>query len=82
MPAACALIGHRYRFSADGPTMTWICSRGCGAGGAKTYPSAAEATQYARAFDKEDRDDVGRRAPLLGMFPLRIAAWLRRRGAR
>ncbi len=52
--------------------MLWSCERGCGAGGAKTYPSAADARRYARALDREDRDEIGRRAPLLGMFPLRI----------
>lgn len=78
---ACRLLGHRFRFGADGETMTWRCERGCGAGGEKRYASAAEAARYARAFDREDRHDVGRRAPLLGMFPLRLA-WLLRRRAR
>jgi hypothetical protein len=31
--------------------------------------SAASAPRYARAFDREDRDDVGRR-PLLSLLPL------------
>jgi hypothetical protein len=52
--------------------MRWECQRGCGAGGSKTYPSSAAAHHYASAFDREDRDQLGRRAPLLGMFPLRI----------
>jgi hypothetical protein len=38
------------------------------------------ATQFACAFDKEDSDDVGRRAPFLGMFPLRIWRKLRNGG--
>jgi hypothetical protein len=78
MIAACSVTGHRYRFSADGPTMSWTCER-CGVGGSKAYPTAAEATRYATAFDREDRTDIGRRAPFLGMFPLRIAHWLRNR---
>jgi hypothetical protein len=76
---ACRVFGHRYRFRADGTTMTWTCERGCGAGGSKTYATAAEASSYAAAFDREDRDELGRRAPFLGMFPLRIWWSLKRR---
>jgi hypothetical protein len=43
--------------------MTWRCARGCGAGGAKRYASAEEAERYARAFDREDREDLGRSTP-------------------
>jgi hypothetical protein len=68
----CRVFGHRYRFSATGAVMRWKCQRGCGAAGSKTYPSPAAARHYASAFDREDRDQLGRRAPLLGMFPLRI----------
>ena len=59
--------------------MRWTCERGCGAGGEKEYASAAEAAQYAAAFDAEDRDELGRRAPFLGMFPLRMWWTLRNR---
>ena len=69
---ACRVLGHRYRFRAEGETMLWECERSCGAGSSKRYPTAQEAQRYAKAFDKEDRDDLGRRAPFLGMFPLRI----------
>jgi hypothetical protein len=75
----CSVFGHRYRFTAEGATMRWTCERGCGAGGAKGYATAAEATQYAAAFDREDRGEVGRRAPFLGMFPLRLWWNLRNR---
>jgi hypothetical protein len=75
----CAILGHRFRFSADGATMLWLCQRGCGAGGRKTYPDAAAAARYAAAFDREDSADLGRRAPPLALFPLRIARLLRRR---
>lgn len=52
--------------------MVWECER-CGKrGGSKTYASAAEAQRYARALDREDRADLGRRAPLVGLLPLRI----------
>jgi hypothetical protein len=77
----CRLAGHRYRFSAEGATMSWACQR-CGEGGEKTYESAAEATRYARAFDREDREDLGRRAPLIGLLPLRIWRFWRDRDLR
>ena len=59
--------------------MLWECERGCGAGGSKDYATAQEAMRYARAFDREDRHDVGRRAPLVGLFPLRLYRSLRDR---
>ena len=60
--------------------MHWTCGR-CGhEGGAKRYGSADEAARYAAAFDREDREDLGRRAPLVGLLPLRIARALRSRG--
>jgi hypothetical protein len=76
---SCRVFGHRYRFRAEGTTMRWTCERGCGAGGAKEYATAGEAAQYAAGFDAEDRDDLGRRAPFLGMFPLRMWWTLRNR---
>ncbi len=69
----CRLFGHRYRFWPEDHTMHWECQRGCGAGGAKRYGTAAEASRYARAFDREDSDTIGRRAPLVGLLPLRLA---------
>lgn len=52
--------------------MSWTCER-CGTlGGSKEYASPDEATRFVRAFDREDRDDLGRRAPLIGLLPLRI----------
>jgi hypothetical protein len=78
----CRLIGHRFRFWSDGATMRWECRRGCGAGGSKRYASEPDAARYARALDREDRDDLGKRAPLLGLFPLRLARALRRRRRR
>jgi hypothetical protein len=77
----CRILGHRYRFSSEGTTMTWTCERGCGAGGSKRYPTADHASRYAAAFDREDRDDVGRRAPLVAGFPLRLARVAKRRRA-
>ena len=57
--------------------MRWACTRGCGAGGEKSYDSPERAANFARAFDREDRDDIGRR-PLLSLLPLGLA----RRGRR
>ena len=59
--------------------MRWACERNCGSDGSKEYGSAEEAARYAAAFDREDRAEVGRRAPFLGMFPLRVWWTLRRR---
>ncbi len=79
MPVLCRLLGHRLRFGSDGPTMRWACARCGAAGGEKTYASADEAALFAKAFDREDRDDLGRRAPLVAGLPLRLVALLRRR---
>jgi hypothetical protein len=80
---ACRVFGHRYRFGADGSAMTWTCAR-CGRpGGEKSYGSPAEAERFAAAFDREDREDLGRRAPLVGLLPLRLwRAWRDRRASR
>ena len=69
---ACRVFGHRYRFGSEGATMRWACERGCGAGGEKEYPTAAEARHFATAFDFDQRDSTGKRAPLFGLLPLRI----------
>jgi hypothetical protein len=76
----CRLAGHRYRFTSEGATMTWACGRCGAAGGSKTYETPAEAARYAKAFDREDRADLGWRAPLVGLLPLRIwRVWKDRR---
>ena len=77
----CQLFGHRPRFIADGATMRWECRRGCGAAGSKRYASAEEAVRYARGLNREDRQDLGRRAPLVALLPLRLARLLRRHRA-
>jgi hypothetical protein len=69
---ACRVFGHRYRFWAEGRTMRWECSRACGATASKEYATEDEAARYARGLDREDRDTVGRRAPL-SLLPLRLA---------
>lgn len=75
----CRVLGHRYRFHAAGNAMVWTCQRGCGARGEKVYESDAQAIRYARGLDRDDRRELGKRAPLLGMLPLRIIHSLRRR---
>jgi hypothetical protein len=72
---SCRLTGHRVRFWVDGATMRWACERECGLRGSKRYQDISEARRYAAAFDREDRDDFGRRAPL----SLAVLAALRRR---
>lgn len=74
----CRLLGHRFRFTAGGATMQWRCERGCGAGGSKRYATAEQAERFARAFDREDRAELGRRAPV-GLAPLRLWRAIRRR---
>lgn len=78
----CSVFGHRIRFRADGNTMVWSCEWCGGERGAKTYESAVAARNFARAFDRRDSEDTGRRAPWLGMFPLRVWRLLRDRGDR
>ena len=69
---SCRVLGHAYRFDADGATMRWSCER-CGEeGGSKSYATAADAERYARAFDRRDGQDVGKR-PLLSLLPLWLA---------
>jgi hypothetical protein len=77
----CDLLGHRYRFTAREAVMSWRCERCSHHGGEKAYPTPAEALRFARAFDREDREDIGRRAPLVGLLPLRIARMFRRQHA-
>ena len=75
----CRVFGHGYRFAATGTQMRWACGR-CGhEGGVKQYSTAEDADRFAAAFDREDRQDLGRRAPLIGLLPLRLARMLRRR---
>jgi hypothetical protein len=76
----CRVLGHRVRFRAEGETMRWECERGCGFGGAKTYPSADDARRYATAFDRDPLDATSRR-PMLSVLPLWLGRrWRRRSG--
>lgn len=59
--------------------MRWSCARGCGAGGEKRYADPGEARRFADAFDREDRSDIGRRAPA-ALLPLRLGRRGRRGG--
>jgi hypothetical protein len=73
---ACRVLGHRLRFWAEGEVMRWDCERECGFEGEKLYASSAEAQRYARALDRRDSDDLGKR-PTLSMLPL----WLGRKAS-
>lgn len=76
---ACRVFGHRYRFRAEGNTMLWDCARCDAVGGVKEYPTPEQAHRYAAALDRADTESLGRRAPLFGLFPLRIAHYIRRK---
>ena len=78
MSAACRVLGHRIAFVADGPVLRWACERDCGTTGHKTYTSAADADRYATAFNRRDSDAIGKRAPLIGLLPLRLWRMFRR----
>lgn len=76
----CRVLGHHHTFRVDGTTMRWQCARGCVDGaGEKTYATAAQAQLFAAALDHRDTVDLGARAPLLSLFPLRIWRRLCRR---
>jgi hypothetical protein len=75
---SCRLLGHRPAFRSSGRTLVWECERGCGYTGAKEYASPEAAQRFATAFDRRDSADLGRRAPLLGLFPLRLWHRMRR----
>lgn len=79
MSVACRVFGHDPAFRADGRVMRWECARCGDAAGHKEYPSAGHAARYAAAFNKRDTDDLGKRAPLLGLLPLRLWRYLRRK---
>ncbi|MGH9043884.1 MAG: hypothetical protein ACRDVP_03440 [Acidimicrobiales bacterium] len=78
---ACRLLGHRFRFRAQGDLMTWSCQRGCGMTGSKRYASAEMASRYASVLDHEDASDLGKRAPFIALLPLRIWRWRRQHRA-
>ena len=60
--------------------MDWNCRHGCDAGGSKLYRSAEDAARFASAFDRRPTDNLGHRAPLIGLLPLRL--WHRLRANR
>ncbi len=75
-PLRCRALGHRFEFSAEERTMRWHCRR-CPEGGTKEYASAKDAARYAAAFDRSPWHEQARRAPFLGLLPLRLARLLR-----
>jgi Prophage protein (DUF1660) len=75
---ACRIFGHQPAFRADGRTMRWSCERCGSAAGAKEYQSTADAQRYAAAFNRRDAANLGKRAPLIGLLPLRLWRRFRR----
>ncbi|MGN6576270.1 MAG: hypothetical protein ACTHKG_11325 [Nocardioides sp.] len=76
---SCRLLGHRPAFRSAGRRLVWECERDdCDMRGAKEYASPETAQRFADAFDRRDSADLGRRAPLLGLFPLRLWHRMRR----
>jgi hypothetical protein len=67
----CKVLGHSTSFWSECETMHWSCERDCGFAGSKTYSDATTAARYARAFDRNERDDLGKRAPV-SLTPLRL----------
>jgi hypothetical protein len=67
---ACRILGHRFRFRAEGRTMLWECARKCGAGGSKQYATADDARRYALGLERESAPDRG--PPLIAALPLRV----------
>jgi hypothetical protein len=51
--------------------MTWRCDR-CTTVGSKEYADPADAARIAAGLNAPSAGDLGRRAPLIGLFPLRI----------
>lgn len=77
--ARCTLLGHSPQFQADGSALRWHCRR-CGRPlGQKDYGDPDRAGRYADAFNRRQSDQLGRNAPLVGLFPLRIVHALRSR---
>jgi hypothetical protein len=75
---ACRILGHRFQFRAEGSAMHWTCTRGCGAGGSKSYGSAAEASRYALGLERAARPPGDGRAPFIALLPLRLLRRARR----
>jgi hypothetical protein len=71
------VFGHQATFQADGRMMRWSCARCNEAVGAKEYGTPDDARRYAAAFNRRETDDLGKRAPLIGLLPLRL--WRRLR---
>ncbi len=77
----CRVLGHGFDFRAEDRVLVWECTRSCGAGGSKPYRTAEDASMYAAAFNRRGNEDLGRRAPLIGLFPLRLWRKWRDRGS-
>ena len=78
-PLRCRVWGHGFVFRAEADQMLWSCTR-CSAGDSKRYGTAAEAARLAAALNVRATTDLGKRAPLVGLLPLRLWRWWRQYG--
>ncbi|HEY3613518.1 MAG TPA: hypothetical protein VGK92_07430 [Gaiellales bacterium] len=74
---ACRILGHRFRFRAEGPLMLWECVRECGAGGSKRYATDEDARRYALGLERDAAPDRG--PPLIAALPVRLLRRVRGR---
>jgi hypothetical protein len=51
----CRIFGCRFRFAAEGATLSWWCARGCPSGGEKVYAGEEDARRMAAVLDREPR---------------------------
>ena len=69
---ACSLLGHSYRFTAEGETMRWACERGAArAAASATRPRRTRSATRGRSTSG-DAEKLGKR-PLLSLLPLWLA---------
>jgi len=52
---ACQLIGHRYRYYAEGDLVRWVCMRGCGESGSRPFATPRQARRHAAALNRHER---------------------------
>ncbi len=75
----CRVLGHRFVFRAAAEQMVWSCTR-CAAGSSRRYSTPAEAARFSEALNVRATTDLGKRAPIVGLLPLRVWRWWRQHG--
>jgi hypothetical protein len=73
MAHACEFIGHRYRYRTEGATVHWVCVRGCGETGRRSFATTRQARRHAAALNRHERGTQTRR-----LGPAALAARLLR----